>query len=69
MEKVNNVIRIGSSLDGSFFKYWFTFLRPFHNLTDREIDIIACFARHRYLLGKVIKDSEILDRVTMSRTT
>jgi hypothetical protein len=67
--KANNVIRIPTSLDGKFFEYWFKFLRPFHNLTDREIDVIACFVKHRYELSKVIKDNDILDKVTMSEDT
>lgn len=67
--KANNVIRISTSLDGKFFEYWFKFLRPFHSLTDREIDVIACFVKHRYELSKVIKDNDILDKVTMSEDT
>lgn len=66
---INNVIRIPTKLQGDFFKYWFEFLKPFHNLTEREIDIIACFAKHRYNLSKVISDEEILDTVTMNEET
>ena len=66
MKKANNIIRIPTSLEGKFFKYWFMFLEPFHNLTDREIDIITAFVKKRYELSKVIKDNEILDKVTMS---
>jgi hypothetical protein len=42
------------------------FLRPFHKLTNREIDVITAFVKHRYELSKVIKDDVILDKVTMS---
>lgn len=69
MKKPNNIVRIPCSLDISFFKYWFMFLKPFHKLTDREIDVIAAFVKHRYELSKVIKDNEILDKVTMSEDT
>ena len=69
IKKANNIIRIPTSINGKFFRYWFMFLEPFHNLTEREIDIIASFVRQRYLLSKVIKDTEILDRVTMSEDT
>ena len=69
MKKANNIIRIPTSLEGKFFKYWFMFLEPFHNLTDREIDIITAFVKKRYELSKVIKDNEILDKVTMSEDT
>lgn len=70
MDKVaNNVIRIPTSLNGKFFRYWFEFLKPFHKLTDREIDVIASFVKHRFDLSKVIKDTNILDQVTMSEET
>lgn len=70
MSKVaNNVIRIPTSLDGKFFRYWFEFLKPFHKLTDREIDVISSFVKHRYELSKVVKDMEILDQVTLSEET
>ena len=65
----NNALRIPTSLQGRFFKYWFEFLRPFHNLTDREIDVIASFVKQRYNLSKVISDLEILDRETMGEVT
>lgn len=68
-KKANNVVRIPCSLDGSFFRYWFMFLKPFHKLTDREIDVITSFVKHRYELSKVIKDNDILDRVVMSEDT
>lgn len=69
MGKINNVITIPTSTEGNFFKYWFEFLRPFHKLTDREIEVIASFTKHRYNLSKVIKDQEILDKVTMGEDT
>lgn len=69
MEKPNNIVRVPCSLDKSFFRYWFMFLEPFHKLTKREIDVAASFVKQRYELSKVIKDSEILDRVTMSEDT
>lgn len=66
MRKPNNIIRVPCSLDKSFFRYWFMFLEPFHKLTDREIDVVTEFVKQRYELSKVIKDNDILDKVTMS---
>ena len=58
--KVNNVIGLSQSpLGDEFFKCWFIFLRPLHHLTDREIDVIASFTKHRYELSKVIIDSSL----------
>lgn len=62
----NNVIRIPTSVTGNFFRYWFEFLRPFHKLTNREIDIITAFAKKRFELSKQINDSTILDKFLMS---
>ena len=68
--KVNNVIGLSQSpLGDDFIKCWFIFLRPLHHLTDREIDVIASFTKHRYELSKVITDSNLLDTVLMSEET
>jgi hypothetical protein len=66
---INNIVRIPTSLNGKFFKYWFEFLKPYHNLTDGEMNVIASFVKHRYELSKVITDDNILDKVTMSEDT
>lgn len=68
-KRADNVVRIPTSLDNSFFKYWFLFLAPFHHLTNREIDVISSFCKQRYELSKVITDDNILDQVTMSDET
>lgn len=68
-KRVNNIIRIPTSLEGRFFRYWFEFLAPFHNLTPREMDVATAFIKERYDLSKSISDEKILDRVTMSEDT
>lgn len=68
MGKINNVITIPTSTN-NFFRYWFEFLRPFHKLTDREMDVIASFVKQRYELSKVVSDQEVLNRLTMSDDT
>lgn len=60
-KRANNVIRIPTSLQGKFFRYWFEFLEPFHHLTNREIEVIASFVKYRYELSKAVKDNSILD--------
>ncbi len=69
MKEIDSIIRIPTKLDTSFFKYWFMFLKPFHHLTEREIDVITSFVKQRYELSKVITDSDILDKVVMSEDT
>lgn len=69
VKQVDSIVRIPCKVDGKFFRYWFEFLTPFHNLTEREMDVITSFVKQRYELSKVIKDNEILDKVTMSEDT
>ena len=68
-KRVNNIIRIPTSLEGKFFRYWFEFLAPFHNLTSREMDVATAFIKQRFELSRSISDEDILDRVTMSEDT
>ena len=68
-KEIDNVIRIPASLDGKFFQYWLEFLRPFHNLTNREIEVAAQIIKERYNLSKVIIDNEMVDKVLLSEET
>lgn len=65
----NNVIRVPSSLDGSFFRHWVRFLKPLHNLSDREADITAAILKTRYDLSLKISDEELLDKIVLSEET
>ena len=69
MNKPNNIVKVPATLGIDLFKKWFIFLKPFHGLTDREIDIIACFAKERYELSKAINDEALLDKVVMNEDT
>jgi hypothetical protein len=68
-DKPNNIVRIPCSLSKDFFKYWFVFLRPFHNLTDREIDVVVSFLKKRFELSQKISDTDILNKVLMGEDT
>lgn len=63
--KPNNVIRVPCDLN-SLFRYWLEFLVPFHNLTSRETDVATSFLKERYMLSKVILDTDLVDRTLMS---
>lgn len=64
---VDNVIRIPCKKDSSFFRMWLLFLKPFHNLTDREMDLAAAILKSRMELSKSILDKDILNKVLFSR--
>ena len=67
--EVDNVLSIPTSLKGKFFKHWFKFLLPYHNLTEREMDVAAAFLLKRFELSKVISDINILNSVLMNEDT
>lgn len=69
MPKPNQIIVVPTSLGSDFFRWWCVFLRPFIKLTDREIDVLACLLKHRYVLSNSISDSTILDSYLMSPDT
>lgn len=62
----NNIISIDASPDVDFFKWWCMFLRPFVNLTKREIEVVACFLKQRWELSKEISNPAILDEMMAS---
>lgn len=67
--RINNVIRIPTALKGKFFRYWIECLAPFHNLTDREMDVFASFLKLRNELSKSVNDNAILDELLMSSSS
>ena len=72
---ITNIIKMESndSLDmspeGDFFRYWAAFLKPLHELTDREMDVYAAFLKMRHTLSKAIIDRDTLDRVLFQTET
>jgi hypothetical protein len=66
---VDSIINIPTSIKGNFFKCWLRFLLPYHNLTNREMDIAAAFLMKRHQLSKVITDVNVLDSVATSEET
>lgn len=68
-KQVDSIVRIPCKVNDKFFNYWFEFLKPFHNLTGREILVATELVKERFELSKVIKDNDILDKVTMSKDT
>lgn len=70
LHKPNNIVTVPVQADtSSFFKWWCIFLRPFVDLTNREIDVIAEFLKQRFELAKSISDPTLLDNALMSDMT
>lgn len=68
IKKPNNVVAVNTTLAG-LFKYWFEFMRPFHHLTDRQMDVIIAFIKLRYELSKAINNEALLDENVMSEAS
>lgn len=68
LPKPNNIVTIPTDMGTGFFKWWCVLLRPFINLTNREIDVVAAFLKHRQKLSESTADPAILDAMTMSDT-
>lgn len=69
LPKPNNVVTVPTSMDIEFFKWWCIFLRPFVNLSNREIDVVANLLKQRWELSKHVSDPTILDKIIMSEDT
>lgn len=67
LPKPNNMIPVITHLDSDFFKDWCVFIKPFINLTPREMDVVACLLKNRWEFSKSknITDPAILDKMTM----
>lgn len=69
MAKNTAVVRIPTSVDGDFFRYYLELLAPIHKLTPRETDVFAAFLKERYRLSKIIPDDSIVSQLMMSTDT
>ena len=72
MEKVTNYIQIKPnpkprlSPEGDFFKVWVAFLKPIHDLTKKEMEVLAAYLQERYRINKKVKDLDIVDNILLS---
>lgn len=66
--KINNIIKIPTSLN-EFFRYWLEFLKPFHNLTNKEMEVAAKLLQYRHKLSQKVTDERILGDLLLSRET
>lgn len=63
---LDSVVRVPTSLDTSFFRWWVEFLRPIHKMSPRRMEVLAAFLKHRYFLSLSINDQDLLDKVTLN---
>jgi hypothetical protein len=63
---VDAVLKVPTDRTINFFRLWLEFLAPYHDLTEREIDLMSYFLHKRQALSADILNEEILDSVLMS---
>ena len=68
LPKPNNIVTVPPTSSLDFFKWWCIFLRPFLPLTDKEVEVVACFLKHRWEMSKHITDPALLDEMVMSES-
>lgn len=68
ISRPNSVVSVPCSRN-NFYKYWCIFMRPFIYLTDKEIDVVACFLRIRQELISKTTDRNIVDSILMNNNT
>jgi hypothetical protein len=69
MAMVNNAVRVPCNDLNTFFKYWLLFLEPFHKMSTREIEVAACFLKHRYLYSLDVLNPTIVEKLSMNEET
>lgn len=67
MDRPNSALKVPYKNLMGFFTLWLKFLRPFHTLSDRELEVAACMLKNRYELSKKISDEKILNDVLFSK--
>lgn len=65
MNRPDSAYKVPTTLK-DFFKNWLLFLRPFHGLSGKQLQLAAALLEVRYQLGKKITDDELLDANVLS---
>lgn len=60
MNKPDSAYKVSTTLK-DFFKNWLLFLKPFHGLSEKQIQLASAFLEVRYHLSQKITDDELLD--------
>ncbi len=49
-----------------FFTYWLQFLKPYHKLRDKEIELLSLLLEKRYTLSQKVNDPMLVDTLLLS---
>lgn len=63
MQRNNLNVKTLNVTEKEFFVRWLEFLKPYHKLRQKEIELLSLFLYKRYQLQKVISDEKILTKI------
>lgn len=69
LKEPSDIARIPTSLtstSNNFFRLWLEFMRPLHNLSAKESDVLSFYLSKRFELSRSITDEELLNSVLFS---
>ena len=64
MQRTNFNVKTLTVNEKYFFFAWLNFLKPYHKLRQKEIELLALFLYKRHELQKVINDEKLLNKNT-----
>lgn len=64
MENIN-IKRINVDVK-QLFTYWLTFLKPYHNLRQKEIEALSVFLYYRHKLSEEVLNKSLIDKLLFS---
>ena len=53
----------------NFYYLWLQFLKPYHKLTNKEIELLALFLKKREELSRNINDNNLIDKMLFNKDT
>jgi hypothetical protein len=65
MQNIN--VKTLSVNNKKFFIYWLQFLKPYHKLRNKEIEMLSLFLVKRHELSQKIKDDELIDKLLFDK--
>lgn len=63
-----NVKRISTSKK-EIFRYWLEFLKPYHKLRQKEIEVLSLMLYYRYELSREVKNPDLVNKLLFSTDT
>ena len=68
MQKNLNIKSFDISLE-KFFRVWLELLRPFHKMTNKEMDVVGYLLYRRHQLMLKVNDEKLVNQLLIDRDT